>query len=210
VDEGLLRILRDLGLTEYEAKTMYALLRLRDATAKEISEYGGVPRTKTYEVLEKFVMEGLITEIDARPRRYVVEDPKKVLDLLVLEQKRRVERLEARVKAIGEILPAMTKNAKIRGNYILKFKSPEHLLNLVGDEITAEAIVGVSPKSMYILQDVGGKHIDAPFDFLLTKRAIYIPLAPLGEPSRETTVVVFQDPHIVDVFRRWLNERGDL
>jgi len=206
----LLRILRELGLTEYEARAMYAVLRLREATAKEISEYGDVPRTKTYEILEKFVKMGLITEIEARPRRYVVEDPKKVLDVLVSEQKKRVERVEARVRAIGEILPAMARNPRIKGNYVLRFKSPEHLLNIVGDEIKQDSIVGISAKSMKLLENVGGRHVNAPFDFLLTKKAIYIPLAPLGEPSRETTVVVFQDPHIVEIFRRWLNERGDL
>ena len=210
MDEGLLRILRDLGLTEYEARTMYAILRLREATAKEISEYGNVPRTKTYEVLENFVKQGLVTEIEARPRRFVVEDPKKVLDILVSEQKKRVERLEARVRAIDEILPALAKSPTIKGNYVLRFKSPEHLINIVGDEIKKDSIVGISPKSMELLENVGGKHVSAPFDFLLTEKAIYIPLAPLGEPSRETTVVVFQDPHIVEIFRRWLNERGDL
>lgn len=210
MDEGLLRILRDLGLTEYEARTMYAILRLREATAKEISEYGNVPRTKTYEVLENFVKQGLITEIEARPRRFVVEDPKKVLEILVSEQKRRVERLESRVRAIGEILPALARSPQIKGNYVLRFKSPEHLINIVGDEIKASSIVGISPKSVELLENVGGKHVNSPFDFLLTDKAIYIPLAPLGEPSRETTVVVFQDPHIVEIFRRWLNERGDL
>jgi|GEM_PF-157673 len=129
---------------------------IREATAKEIAEYGNVPRTKTYEILENFVKSGLVTEIEARP---------------------------------------------LKGNYILRFKSPEHLLNIVGDEIKDTSIVGISPKSIELLENVGGRHVNAPFDFLLTDNAIYLPLAPLGEPSRETTVVVFQDPHIIDIFK---------
>ncbi len=210
VDDALLSVLRDLGLTNYEARALYAVLRLREATAKEISEYADIPRTKTYEILEKFVKKGIVTEIDARPRRFAIEYPKNVLQMLISEEKSRLKRIEAKINAIGEILPAMAENNKIRGNYILRFKSPEHLLSIVGDEVTDGAVVGISPKSEDLLENVGGKHVSAPFDFLYTGKAIYIPLAPLGEPSRETTVVVFQDPHIVDVFRRWLNERGDI
>jgi DNA-binding MarR family transcriptional regulator len=210
VDESVLSVLREMGMSDYEAKTLYALLRLREATAKQIAEYGDIPRTKVYETLERFVQMGYVTEIDARPRRYVIEDPQRVLSALVNEQKKKVERLEAKVKKLGRILPALSEKKEIRGNYILRFKSPEHLLNIVGDEIKPKSVVGISPKSVDLLKNVGGKHVDAPFDFLLTDKAIYIPLAPLGEPSRETTVVVFQDPHIVNIFRRWLNERGDL
>ncbi len=38
--------LHDLGLTEYEAQTLIALVRLGTATAKDIADAGGPPRSR--------------------------------------------------------------------------------------------------------------------------------------------------------------------
>ncbi|MDN5358869.1 MAG: HTH-type transcriptional regulator, sugar sensing transcriptional regulator [Candidatus Diapherotrites archaeon] len=208
MDEALVSLLRDLGMSEYEAKTLYALFRLREGDAKTISEHAGVPRTKVYEILEEFVRDGYVTELDTRPRRYVVADPIRVLRLIIKEKKEGLERIEKRLETIGKLIPVLSENEEITGNYILRFKRPETLVGIIGDETDEKTIIGVTPKSSDILHRLNGKHVKSPFDFILTGKAVYIPLAPLGEPARETTVVVFQDPNIVDVFRRWLNERG--
>ena len=210
MDEALISLLKDLGLNDYEARTLYALFRLREGDAKTISDYSEVPRTKIYEILEEFVRRGYVTELDTRPRRYVVSDPMRVLRLMVREKKEGLERLEKRIETIGKLIPVASESGEVRGNYILRFKRAETLIGIVGDDVDENTVVGSTPKSKELLDRLRGKHVKSPFDFILTEKAIYIPLAPLGEPSRETTVVVFQDPHIVDVFRRWLNERGDL
>ena len=210
MDEALVSLLRDLGMNDYEARTLYALFRLREGDAKTISEHAEVPRTKIYEILEEFVRRGYVTELDTRPRRYVVSDPLRVLRLMIREKKEGLERLEKRIEKIGKLIPVLSESGEVKGNYILRFKRPETLIGIVGDEITAKSIVGSTPKSKDFLDRLDGKHVKSPFDFILTEKAIYIPLAPLGEHSREITVVVFQDPHILDIFKGWLNERGDL
>jgi len=210
VDEALVSLLKDLGLNDYEARTLYAVFRLREGDAKTISGHAEVPRTKIYEILEEFVRRGYVTELDTRPRRYVVSDPLRVLRLMIREKKEGLERLEKRVEKIGKLIPVLSESGEVKGNYILRFKRPEALIGIVGDEVDEQTIVGSTPKSKDLLDRLGGKHVKSPFDFILTENAIYIPLAPLGEHSRETTVVVFQDPHILDVFKGWLNERGDI
>ncbi len=210
MDEALVSTLREMGLSDYEARTLYALFRLREADAKTVAELAEVPRTKVYEILEGFVRRGYVTELDTRPRRYVVSDPLRVLKTMINEKKENIKRLERRIEKIGHLMPVMSESGEVRGNYILRFKRPEALIGIVEDEVGKSSLIGISPKSAEILEKLSGKHVKSPFDFILTKKAVYVPLAPLGEPSRETTVVVFQDPHIIDVFRRWLNERGDL
>jgi len=205
VDEALLSLLRDLGLSEYEARTLYALFRLGEGDAKTISEHAEVPRTKVYEILENFVQRGYVTELDTRPRRYAVSDPLRVLRLMVREKKESVERLEKRIAKVGKIIPLLAENEEIRGNYILRFKRPEALVGILEDEVGENAVVGSTGKSRELLGRLRGRHVSSPFDFILTERAVYIPLSPLGEPSREITVVVFQDKNIVNVFRGWLN-----
>lgn len=207
MDEALLSLLRDLDLSDYEARTLYALFRLGEGDAKTISEHAEVPRTKVYEILEEFVQKGYVTELDTRPRRYAISDPLRVLRLMVREKRESLERLEKRVEKVGKIIPLLAENEEIHGNYILRFKRPETLVGILEDEVNKNTIIGHTPRSKDLLDRLKGKHVKSPFDFILTDKAIYIPLSPLWEPSREITVVVFQDENIINVFRRWLNER---
>jgi len=205
VEEALLSLLRDMGLGEYEARTLYALFRLGTGDTRTIAQHAEVPRTKVYDILRNFVQKGYVIEMDTRPKRYAVTDPLRVLQLMVKEKKERVERLEKRVKNIGKIIPLLADTGEIEGNYILRFKRPETLVSMLEGETDDATVVGSTGKSRELLARLKGKHLASPFDFILTKKAVYIPLAPLGEPSRETTVVVFQDKNVIDVFRRWLD-----
>jgi len=45
--------LERLGLTEYEAKTLSALFRLKEAEAPEVSRSAQVPKTRVYDVLDR-------------------------------------------------------------------------------------------------------------------------------------------------------------
>jgi sugar-specific transcriptional regulator TrmB len=61
--ERVLKKLRRVGLTEYEAKAYLALLNVHLSTAMQASEKSGVPRTRIYSVLESLKEKGWVREL---------------------------------------------------------------------------------------------------------------------------------------------------
>lgn len=81
--------LRDLGLSEYEARAYRALLRTGPTTAKELSRASDVPMGRVYDVLNSLEQYNLVrSQAASRPKKYVAVEPETALDRL-LEEKRR-------------------------------------------------------------------------------------------------------------------------
>lgn len=74
--------LRKLGLTEYEARIYFQLLRQSPATAYEISKSASVPRPNTYTALESLVQRGAVLQVNESPARYVAAPPDEFFDSL--------------------------------------------------------------------------------------------------------------------------------
>lgn len=63
-------LLQQLGLKEYEAKCFVALSRVREATAKEISESSEVPRTRVYDAVRILEAQGLVEVQHSNPQTF--------------------------------------------------------------------------------------------------------------------------------------------
>lgn len=88
--------LRDVGLSEYEARAYRGLLESGPATANELSEETGVPMGRVYDVLNGLERDRLVrSQAASRPKRYVAVEPDTALERL-LEEKRRTLRREER------------------------------------------------------------------------------------------------------------------
>ena len=72
--------LRQVGLTEYEAKAYTALLNTHLSTATKISEKSGVPRTRIYQVLEQLQQKGWIHIISGVPLLFKAVEPARVFE----------------------------------------------------------------------------------------------------------------------------------
>ena len=72
-------LLKGLGLTMYEAQAYVTLTSLISATAVEVSEKSGIPRSKIYDVLKKLNEKNFIEIEDGRPLTYNVKSPVEVL-----------------------------------------------------------------------------------------------------------------------------------
>jgi len=100
----LIDLMRQLGFTNYEAKTYLFLLQNNPATRYELSKYSGVPRSAIYSVINKLEKDGLVNAIHTEPKRYYIPLPPEQL----------LKLLETRHK---EILKEFQKNIdKIRNN----------------------------------------------------------------------------------------------
>ncbi len=71
-----IKALIDLGLTNYEAKTYFALLKLGQANASKIASSAGIARAKVYELLNSLVVKGFCSEYQGQTKLYEPISPK--------------------------------------------------------------------------------------------------------------------------------------
>ena len=76
--EEKLRILRGLGLTEYEAKIYVALTSVGSAVPREVAGLAGIPYPSAYDALEALVKKGWVEVAQGRPRRYRARSPESI------------------------------------------------------------------------------------------------------------------------------------
>ncbi|MBD3764774.1 MAG: TrmB family transcriptional regulator [Rhodobacterales bacterium] len=71
----LIADLKQLGLSEYEARVYVQLLRDSPATAYEVSKNAAVPRPNTYNALESLAQRGAVIPVSEGPTRFVPAPP---------------------------------------------------------------------------------------------------------------------------------------
>ncbi len=108
--------LRDLGLTEYEAKVYTALVKIRSGTASDIHLVSGIPRSAVYGALNRLEERGIVEVQSSKPMRYRAVPPEIALEklkdcfvaesenaLVALEEIYQTPKMEAREEAIWTI-----------------------------------------------------------------------------------------------------------
>jgi HTH-type transcriptional regulator, sugar sensing transcriptional regulator len=68
-------MIKELGLTEYEAKCYLALFERESLTAIEVMSLAGIPRPNTYEALKKLLAKGLCVSMPGKTKRFAAADP---------------------------------------------------------------------------------------------------------------------------------------
>ncbi|UCE09470.1 MAG: TrmB family transcriptional regulator [Candidatus Thorarchaeota archaeon] len=88
-DELIQTLVDEMGLTPYEAKAYVAILYHGPLTPKGVNQKSGIPRPRTYDVLNSLVGKGLLMEQPGKPPKYSAVDPKIGLKKLMedLEEK---------------------------------------------------------------------------------------------------------------------------
>lgn len=68
--KGVVDKLRRLGLSTYEARVFAALVKIGTATAREVSEVDGIPRSQVYGAADDLIERGLVSARNSRPKKY--------------------------------------------------------------------------------------------------------------------------------------------
>ncbi len=111
-DEGkLIEILNEeLGLTPYESKAYIALLLYGPLSPRGVNQKSGIPRPRTYDVLNSLVGKGLLMEQPGRPRMYAAVDPQVGLEKMMMELERKMLRqLEEKRKTAERLSSSLSK-----------------------------------------------------------------------------------------------------
>lgn len=96
-DEQAVGLLQELGLKEYEAKCFVGLVRLPQATAKELGEQTDVPRTRVYDAIRVLEAKGLVEIQHGSPQQFRAVPLEEGLDTLG-------DQFSTRLSTLGETL----------------------------------------------------------------------------------------------------------
>jgi len=88
------------GLNIYETKVWLALLSRGIASAGEVAELSGVPRSRTYDVLESLEKQGFAIAKVGKPTKYIVVKPTQVLEKL---KRRAIRKAQEKVKVLENL-----------------------------------------------------------------------------------------------------------
>ena len=128
-------LLEKLGLTEYEAKTLGTLFKLKEAEAPAISRTAQVPKTRVYDVLEKLISRDLIIEIKGRPKLYRAIEPQKAIDTLIVSKQEQLIDLEKEATTIKNMLISTAKDTDEGGEKVMKVKDRQDFERILGQEL---------------------------------------------------------------------------
>jgi len=101
------KVLRELGLTQYETRAYLALLDKGALTASQISEHAEVPYSKIYEVLASLEKKGWIKAERGRPSKYYPKSPSEALEAAKLRLEEMTKSWEQAI--ISELQPLYEK-----------------------------------------------------------------------------------------------------
>ena len=118
--------LEALGLSAYAARTFVALVRLGNATAREVSDSADVPRTRVYDAVDELQEYGLVDVRHSSPKRFWAVSPETTGRYFDREYTTRVNTLTS---ALDDLSPA-ERSSEQRGVW-----------TVTGRETVAERIV---------------------------------------------------------------------
>ncbi|WP_276279511.1 TrmB family transcriptional regulator [Halorussus caseinilyticus] len=193
--------LRDLGLSEYEARAYRSLLDAGPTTAKELSRASDVPMGRIYDVLSSLETHNLARSQSAsRPKKYVAVEPETALNRLLDDK---LEELEEQAEQYEGIVDDLTEELDaaepVEEGFWTAAVGPEESTDLLVERLDAadDRIVMVAGDSsaQFDIGDVGdlvAKHLEAALDrgvkvsLLMTPELVETLPPSVGERYTET------------------------
>jgi sugar-specific transcriptional regulator TrmB len=134
--EKVVEGLRRLGLTEYEAKAYAALVGLGEASAREIHQVSGVPRTRIYDILRDLTDKGFVEFVQGSPTYYRVVEPDRVLERLRSDFLEAVDQSAEELKSLSFDVHGSTPVWCVKSDWAIKNRVKDFLNRAGEGEIT--------------------------------------------------------------------------
>ncbi len=158
--------LRDLGLSEYEARAYRALLKTGATTAKELSRASDVPMGRIYDVLNSLEQYNLIrSQAASRPKKYVGVEPDTALDRLLANKRRELqEKADQYEQIVDELVDELDAAEPVQGQFWTAAVGPEETVDLLLERLTAAderlVMVAATPAPQFDLGAVGDRVVE--------------------------------------------------
>jgi sugar-specific transcriptional regulator TrmB len=131
--------LRDLGLSEYEARAYRALLTTGPTTAKELSQVSDVPMGRIYDVLNSIEQYNLVrSQTASRPKKYLAVEPETALDRLLQDKKRELAEKEAQYENIvTDLVGSLEATETVEERFWTAAVGPDETADLLVERLAA-------------------------------------------------------------------------
>lgn len=100
-DNYLVTLLKELNLTEYEAKALVTLFKFSESDAPTISRNSEIPKTRIYDVLDKLKEKGFVLEVYKSPKTYKIVNPEEIFKNLLDSKNAEFSNLS---KKVGDVI----------------------------------------------------------------------------------------------------------
>jgi len=158
--------LRDLGLSEYEARAYRALLNTGPTTAKELSRASDVPMGRIYDVLNSIEQYNLVrSQTASRPKKYVAVEPATALDRLLEDKKRELEeKAEQYQSIVDELSDELDAAEPVEEQFWTAAVGQEETADLLLERLTAAddriVMVASDPSPQFNVAEIGESIIE--------------------------------------------------
>ena len=158
--------LRDLGLSEYEARAYRALLETGPTTAKELSRVSDVPMGRIYDVLNSIEQYNLVRSQSAsRPKKYVAVEPAAALDRLLSDKKRELDaKAEQYESIVNELETELDTAEPINERFWTAAVGPDESVALLIERLDAAddriVVVSSAPTLGFDIEELGERVTD--------------------------------------------------
>jgi len=144
-----IKFLKNLGMTEYEARIYSALSKLGPSAARAITQHSKVPKNKTYETLQKLEKKNMIMTLPITPRQYKVNNIEKLKDL-ISEKKQELDNLKKGFKEFAKKAETQSINEFREIVWIIKTQKAIQERLAYEDTKTRKEVVSVNRLSKYL------------------------------------------------------------
>jgi sugar-specific transcriptional regulator TrmB len=161
--EGLVDRFQELGLTEYEARTLVALVRLGTGTAREVAEVEEVPRSRVYDAAETLHRMGLVDIQHTSPQQYTAASRSSIVETFDRDRREAIravadllERLEDWSPEVDRIGTWTVSGGDAVGQRVMEFlgEAENRLVYLAAGELLAddhlEALEGAADRGVEV------------------------------------------------------------
>ncbi|MDG5819480.1 helix-turn-helix domain-containing protein [Natronococcus sp. A-GB7] len=191
--------LRDLGLSEYEARAYRALLNTGPTTAKELSRASDVPMGRIYDVLNSIEQYNLVrSQTASRPKKYVAVEPSTALDRLLEDKKRELdEKADQYESIVDDLADELDAADPVEEQFWTAAVGPEetidlllerlaaaddHIVMVAADPVPERDMQAVSEDVLAQLEDALDRGVSV--DILMTRKMVESLSANVGERYR--------------------------
>ncbi len=179
ISERSKKVLRDLGLTEYETEAYLTVLQQGETTAAQTSRDSKIPYSRVYEVLKRLEDKGWIQLKTGKPQRYIPLPPKDTVKSLRMDFLRQFADSEKEI--IQTLQPIYEqRGGSERSDVVILHGQNSLITKLLGmiDQTSQYAFIALPPLSDILWDMI------TPTAQILKQRKVQVRLLLTVKPSR--------------------------